>query len=128
MTIRILRRIVTGQIVVCVLLVVWMVFAGFYFDRETVAMRSLSRLAKDYYENYFYDNFVTEGVGGFESYAEIGFPNVSLRQLLSFDGARNADYVKDFYGCDKERTVVKITPLKPFKRVDYVIETALDCG
>ena len=102
-----------------------MVFAGFYFNREAVATRSLDYLVKDYYENYFYDSFAANGY--FERYAQNGFARISLRQLLSFDRARNGSRAGDFYECDKERTMVKIMPVKPFGRTDYTVETLLDC-
>ncbi|MCL1840082.1 hypothetical protein FWF89_03800 [Candidatus Saccharibacteria bacterium] len=118
---RAARIVATCQIVVCVLAVGWMVFAGFYFNREAIAMRSLDFLVKDYYENYIYDKFLVE------KYVEDGFPDVRLQQLLSFDGARNVKYAPDFYDCDKKNTKVKITPVKPFGRKDYSFVTELDC-
>lgn len=127
---RLARGVVTGQIVICVALVLWTVFASFYFNREAIAVRSLDYMAKDYYENYFYEKFL----GGreanaevFEKHIENGFPKVNLRQLLTFDGARNGARAADFYDCDKKATTVKITPVEPFGRGDYVLETRLDC-
>jgi len=125
------RRVVTGQIVVSILAVVWMVFANAYFSREAIAIRTLDYLAKDYYENYFYDKFLGDrevDEASFEDYAKTGFLRVSLRQLLSFDGARHSDSEPDFYDCDKKTTVVKFTPVEPFGRRDYVLEARLDCG
>ena len=124
------RRVVTGQIVVSVLLVAGMVLANIYFSREAIALRTLETLAKDYYENYFYDKFLggrEDRTALFGGYAENGFGEVSLRQLLSFDGARLAEAEVDFYDCNKKTTTVKITPVEPFGRKDYVLETKLDC-
>ena len=128
---RLARAVVTGQIVICAALVLWMVLASFYFNREAIAVRSLDYMAKDYYENYFYEKFL----GGreanaevFEKHIENGFPKVNLRQLLTFDGARNGARAADFYDCDKKMTMIKITPVEPFGRGDYALETKLACG
>ena len=128
---KVTRYMTTGMIVACVVVVGWMVFATFYFQKDVVAARSLDNIAKDYYENYFYERFL----GGREASAEVfknhtehGFTDVKLRQLLSFDRSRNAKYADDFEICDKKNSWIRIKPVAPFGKKDYTIETKLDCG
>jgi len=124
------RRVAVGLVIVCALVVGFMVFAGFYFNRDAIAERALNGMAKDYYENYFYERFLADrevSSGVFEKYVEWGFPEVNLQYLLNFDGGRNAGRVEDVYGCDRKMTTAKITPVEPFGQKDYVLETKLDC-
>jgi len=125
------RRVAVGQVIACALAVGFMVFAMFYFNHDAVAKRAMDGMAKDYYENYFYERFLAGrevSFKVFEKYAERGFPEVNLQYLLNFDGARNAEQAGDFYRCDRKTTTAKIIPVKPFGLKDYTLETELDCG
>ena len=82
---------------------------NFYFQYDKVVERKTQEMAEDYYENYFYDNFLATLNSGnkevaFEKYETTGFAPMLLRQLLLFDGKRNQDYMKHFdneyYYCD----------------------------
>lgn len=124
------RRVTIGQIAFCVVAVVFMIFANVFYNKSAVATRSLDKMAEDYYENYFYDKFLngkTASKEVFGAYITAGFPTVTLRQLLTFDESRNADYEADFYYCEKKSTTIKITPTEPFGRKDYTVEANLDC-
>jgi len=129
-SLKVMRLIVTVQVAVCVLAVLGTTLASVYFSREAVAMRSLKTMAKDYYENYFYDRYIAKrmmGDGVLDRYVSAGIPSVNLRQLLSFDSARHGEKTGDFRGCDTEKTRARLKPVKPFGRKDYELVVELEC-
>ena len=92
-------------------------------------------LAKDYYENYYYDVF-TENLPeedylvAFTTYSEYGFPKVYLRELLLFNDAKHASsrgYFEGQYLCNTNRTGVTFIPYAPYGRTDYEIKYTYDC-
>lgn len=106
-----------------------------FFREDRVAERALAALAKDYYENYYFDRFsesTSDLSDAFEKYSTIGFPSVSLRQLLLVDNRRFAPYAYSFknsrYACNQELTTVKIYPKSPYGKTDYDIKLNLSCS
>ena len=113
------------------------VFVGIFFNPQRVAERKLEELAVDYYENYFYDKFVStvpkdEKEKVFKDYSEHGFAPVYLRQLLLFDNERDIGYEKYFntttYSCDRNATKVQIFPVEPYGKKDYRVEYTSSCN
>lgn len=113
------------------------VFVGVFFNPQKVAERKLKKLAIDYYENYFYDKFVSAMPEGkkedvFKDYSERGFAPVYLRQLLLFDNERDIGYAKYFntttYSCDRNATKIQIFPVEPYNKKDYYIEYTSSCN
>ncbi|MDO4759192.1 MAG: hypothetical protein Q4A30_00185 [Candidatus Saccharibacteria bacterium] len=134
------RKIVILGMVVSILVVFGSLAANYYFDDERVAKRELELMAKDYYENYFYEKFIKEradGVGtidlqaNFEPYREQGLPLVRLRQLLLYNGEKQAErrgyFAKNNFSCDTNKTTVKLLPQTPYGRKDYRIEYEVYC-
>lgn len=69
------RRFAIFVIIISSVLIFGNIAANAYFDPKAVAERELESLAKDYYENYFYDNFVAELRAGYAAGREIVYEN-----------------------------------------------------
>lgn len=131
------KKITIVCIIVAAVAVVASLFIGFFFNSERVAQRKLAELAKDYYENYYYDKFMQtiddesleEAFGKNE---ERGFAPVYLRQLLLFDNERNTKYEKYFstsgYKCNKNETKIQIFPEAPYGKTNYKVEYVFSCN
>ena len=125
------RRLMMGQILLCAVLVIWMAVATLAYDRKAFAEQVLTGMARDYYENYFYDKFAAgrdEEVvkAALAHYAEPGLRVVSLTQLLTYDNRKQGEYEHYFEGC-KEATGVFFWPEEPYGREDYRLEVNLVC-
>ena len=131
------KKITLVCLVASIVIVAASLCIGFFFNPEVIAERKMKRLASDYYENYFYEKFVsTIGEGdfdeAFEKYNETGFAPVYLRQLLLFDNERNAEYEKYFnsvsYKCDKNATKIQVTPVAPYGKKNYKVNYTFSCN
>ena len=131
------KKITFGCLIVLIIVVIVSLFVGFFFNPERVAERKLAALAKDYYENYFYENFSEtierdDKAEAFKKYEETGFAPVYLRQLLLFDNERNASFEKYFkndrYSCDRSKTKVQFFPVEPYGKKDYTVEYTFSCN
>ncbi|MBQ3309474.1 hypothetical protein IJG78_02240 [Candidatus Saccharibacteria bacterium] len=122
-------------ILLCLFLVFGNAIAHVVFNPETAAKRELEKLAKDYYENYYYDSFTentpeSELAIAFQSYEDYGFPPVYLRQLLLFDDERHAEsrsYFSGQYFCNTNHTSVTFLPHAPYGKTDYTVNYKYDC-
>jgi len=130
------RRFVTTGVIISTIMVALSVFAVVYFNPETVAERTLEKMGREYYEDYYYDKFMgTISDEAFqekmEIFKETGLQPVPLRQLLLYQNEKNAGYRSVFekkgFACDKNQTMVKIIPKEPFGKTDYELEVALKC-
>ena len=131
------KKIALTVIVAAAVVVAGSLWANQYFSPAGRASRELHALAKDYYENFFYDLLLRENSNDadlekiFEPYVKHGMQPVLLRQLLLFDDSRHEssrkEFVNDSYKCDTNTTFVKITPVPPFGRTDWEAEYNLSC-
>ena len=130
------RRIAIAVVIISLITVLGYLFASHYFAPDKIAQRELEKISKDYYENFFYDNFNAdltdaERQAEFEKFVDNGFARVYLRELLHYDGEKHADSAKAFkyknYTCDTNKTYVTIYPTAPFGRKDYRIEYNYAC-
>ena len=111
------------------------IFVTVYFDPKAVVERKFEFLAREYYENYYYDKFKAEipedkFLEKFESFSTTGLSSVLLRQLLLYNNKKYADYEKYFtgdYNCDKNKTSAKFYPVEPYGKTDYNLEIDLVC-
>ena len=125
-----------AAIVISIFAVVLSLIIRIFYNPADVAERKFEFLAKDYYENYYYEKFVaTAGDdldAAFERYANYGFAPVRLRQLLLFDGGRNESYEKYFnltsYKCDTNASSVTYYPEAPFGKTNYRVVYNLSCA
>lgn len=133
-----IRKTLNICIVACVAIVAFCLVFFAYNEPSKVAERKINELGVDYYENYYYpkmiesleDDITIEDV--LAKYNENGLTPVLLRHLLLFDNGKNADFAKFFdntkYNCDKNISSVKITPVEPYGKKDYKIESSLTCN
>ena len=129
------RKFSTFAIILCLLLVFFNLGAHAILDPKRMAENEMQKIAKDYYENYYYDQFIqnvpeNELDIAFATYTDYGFPRVYLRELLLFDNSRHASsrpYFEGQYTCNTNTTAIKIIPYAPFGKTDYEIEYIYDC-
>ncbi|MBQ3348731.1 hypothetical protein IJG90_04475 [Candidatus Saccharibacteria bacterium] len=128
------RRTILVVIFLAMMSVTFSVLSIFYFSPEQTTTRTIQSLAQDYYENYLYDLVGSENTSNktreeiFERYAEHGFANYSLNQLLNFDNGRHIKSASSLTKyCDPVNTFVRIYPDSPFGRTDYHIVYTYSC-
>lgn len=110
------------------------VASKFLFKDEKVAKERMEAFAREYYENYIYENIVSELKNQedintiMEKYVVRGFATVYLRQLLLYDGQKNKQEGRILTRhCDENRTSVKFYPEEPFDKKSYRMEFWYDC-
>ena len=124
------KKVITGGVLLCVVAVLMSLVINFYFEPSKVAERKLDELVKDYYENYYYDQYV---VSSLENVKDGDYPRikVKLRHLLMFDNGRNSSYKKYFdntsYYCDSSESKVEFYPQAPYGKKDYETKVELVC-
>ena len=129
------RRFTTIAIILCLILVFFNLGAHAILDPRRIAENEMEKIATDYYENYYYDQFVqnvpeNELSLAFTTYTDYGFPKVYLRELLLFDNSRHAAsraYFDGQYTCNTNTTAIQIIPYAPFGKTDYKINYIYDC-
>ena len=130
------RKIALVLILIAVATVVLNVVGSIQFAPEKMARRELEKIAKDFYENYFYREYAGNLAGDelteeFDKLRESGFSRVYLRQLLLYDNEKHADSAKYFkydnYTCDTNKTYVIFYPDPPYLEKDYHAEYHLEC-
>ena len=96
----------------------------------------INRMAKDYYENYFYPNFssskgfqqITDLDSAMAKYHERGFSSIRLRQLLLYDNRKNDQYRKQVTKyCDENKTFIKYYIDPPYEKNSYHYEITYSC-
>ena len=131
------KRVTIVLIVICLITVLGAMFGVWFFSPEKVARREIEKIAKDYYENYFYDTYFAELAeeerqAEFERYTTRGFAPTYLRQLLNYDNGRHQDSSSKFnypsYLCDTNSTSVTFIPYAPFAKTDYTMKIEMHCG
>lgn len=121
-------------IVVCVLAVTVATLAVLLNSSERTAKGRIESVARDYYENYFYNHFTKSiPAADFESvmekYTEHGFSEVPLRQLLFYNGGKNADLADELGKyCDLNATSVRFVPEAPFGKTNYHADYKYSCN
>lgn len=94
---------------------------------EFLVKHRIENIAKDYYENYFYDSVPDHEA--LDIYKNTGLAKVSLRQLLLYSDRRHATSLEFFEKyCDLEKTYIKIFPEDPYQRTDYHVDYAYSCN
>ena len=131
------RRFVTIGVLVSAVMVGVSLFVTVYFDPEKVAQRKFEELATTYYEDYYYDKFMSEidpelKEKKLEVFEQTGFQPVLLRQLLLYQNGKYASYKgyfeKDGFNCDKNKTSAKFYPVKPYGKKDYTVKYDYSCA
>lgn len=105
------------------------------YENHFFADRKFEELARNYYENSLYENFITEHDGEDLSKAFSVYKNgftVRLRQLLNYEFLEhNQNYRTYFetenFSCDTNKSYVKFIAHEPYGKKDYDAEFNLDC-
>ncbi|MBR3595313.1 hypothetical protein IKL45_03750 [Candidatus Saccharibacteria bacterium] len=131
------RRFVTIGVLVSAVMVGVSLFVTVYFDPEKVAQRKFEELATTYYEDYYYDKFMSEidpelKEKKLEVFEQTGFQPVLLRQLLLYQNGKYASYKgyfeRDGFSCDKNKTSAKFYPVAPYGKTDYTVKYEYSCA
>ena len=131
------RKFVTVGVIVSGTMVALSIFVTVYFNSEAVAHRKFERLAREYYEDYYYDKFMESMSeeafqAKMETFAKTGLQPVPLRQVLLYQNGKNQAYKKYFekenFACDKNTTTAKFYPVAPYGKTDYTVEFNYSCA
>lgn len=101
-------------------------------EKELNAM--LQEMAKDFYENYWYDSVKEKEKHEVMERLSITGLSIDLDNLGRYNAKINEEKIKEFVNaktkeeCNKSKTKIKIYPNAPYGKYDYTIETELDCG
>jgi hypothetical protein len=126
-------RLATIIIIVLAMVIVAGTILVFYFTNpERTTKWRIEAIAADYYENYFYPEFVSSNDKPLEEKMEpfkvLGFSSRTLRDLVLFDNGR---YINDMQNltkyCDEESTTVHFTPVSPYGKKDYTVDYRYSC-
>ncbi len=130
------RKVTFVGIVISSLMVVMSIVVSVFFNDEAVAKRKFEYLAKDYYENYYYERFmetISDEVfdAKMTTFSNTGLQPVTLRQLLLYQNGKNSEYKKYFdkkgFSCDKNSTTAQFFPVEPYGKKDYKVEFNYSC-
>ena len=123
------RKIGLIIVILCFLGAGALLFCRYYFAPEKVAERTFEALARDYYENYYYENFFAKmEKSEIEKYVEHGAEPVYLKELLNHtDRKDESAFSRTNYQCDTNKSSVKYFPEGDFGREDYHVEYNLVC-
>ena len=128
------KMMIVGSVLVVTVLVL-----GLYATRpeeknnEEELKKELTKLGKDFYENFYYDLVVdSNGIDQISKFSTVGI-KANLNALEKYN-SDNKKIIKKFVNsdtekkCNKDNTKVIIYPKSPYKKGDYKIEIQLDCG
>ncbi len=130
------RIIATIQICICFVVVVGSSIGCWFLAPERMAQREMERMAREYYETYFYENLfgdMEEKVRNeaLKKYSRIGTPVTYLRQLLNYDDGKNSSLAPIFhypeYSCNTNVANVVFYPQEPYTAKDYTMKITMDC-
>lgn len=136
------KEITIGGILLVIVLGGILLYSCFFSSKSKVNNKEkeltnlLEVMAKDFYENYYYDISGSDSSARKEKmkqYASSGI-KVDLENLGRYNGSVNKKRVAKFVNpvtkknCDSKKTKVIIYPNGNFGKKDYKIETVLVCG
>ena len=129
-------KIMLGVIAMAFIVVVVAVVCAFLFTTERMVKARLDGIARDYYENYFYEKMVSSDKyaeiddmdAAMAKYVETGFARVELRQMV-LGNAKTSEGDVDYVlrHCDENTTAVVFYPESPYGRESYHMEFTYDC-
>ena len=129
------KKAILTVIVFSVLIVILVVLLMTFEKPERLVKQKLTDITADYYENYYYPNFVgnADDEKSLEEimsrYTASGFATISLRQLLLFDNERYAETAKFIQKyCDENKTFARIYPEAPYGKTNYHVDYLYACN
>jgi len=101
--------------------------------RKEAIENDLTKMAQDFYENFYYDSITsdlgTSQISKFEDYGIIIDLNILSRYKQEYSDKINSfKHPKTNQECDREKTKAIIYPKDPYSKTDYDIKIELDCG
>ena len=128
------QKLVIVIIGICFLIVILFLIFCLVNKPETRIKNTIDNLARDYYENYLYADFSTtsdfqnDPAAVMSRYEEYGFSSIPLRQLLLYDGKKNAEFAAELKKyCDENNTLIKFFPEPPYGDRNYRINYTYTC-
>lgn len=130
------KRTILTVIVLSSMVVILSLLFNFFTTPERIVTGKIQSIAADYYENYLYSSIAssssinstktTEEIIG--NYAKRGFDDITLHQLLLFDGQRHADAAPTLTRyCDETETIIHYYPTEPYGKTDYYADIKYSC-
>lgn len=125
---------VIAVIILAMLAVILAVLTTLFYTPERVIKTKIEDIARDYYENYFYQDIVnykttqTQLEKTMKKYENNGFSRIALSQLLIYDSQKHADaadIIKNY--CDENTTSIQFFPTAPYGQKDYRINYYYSC-
>ncbi len=133
------RSTIITVIVAAMAVVVFATFIYSILTPENYVKTNVENIAKDYYENYFYDSVVvTNRIGTIAEtksiddimtpYTEKGLPTINLEQLLLYDNQKYASLTSTLAKyCNLKSTTIKFYPESPFDSSNYHFDVNYSC-
>ena len=122
-------------VVVAVVLIFVKPFGGKSSDNQEELTKSLEKLGKSFYEDYYYPSQeksqtdVKEFVKRFEKNGiKINLTNLSKISSIDTSVLETMTNSKTKEKCNYENTSITIIPKSPYGKSDYDIKVNLDCG
>ena len=117
-------------IIIAIIVVAIALVCSLILNPEHTTKSTISKLATEYYEEYFYPNISTDDISKTMSkYANSGFSKIPLSQLLLYNNQQNASYQPSLTKyCDENTTYIQFFPTEPFGKTDYRIEYTYSCN
>ena len=122
-------------IMVVLIILVIFIFSVAVVSREKMLTKSLSNMASDYYENFYFEQVgVSTGVSREEflaNFATIGI-KINLENLEVFQDGKYKKEIEKFMKpksskCDKFNTKAIVYQKRPYSKKDYDLEINLEC-
>ena len=104
---------------------------------ENLVQQKIEQVARDYYENFFYDDYtssekyqsLTNKEEAMQKYVDRGFSRLTLHQILLHNAEKNAEtasYIRQY--CDDDKTIIQIIPEPPFTKTSYHLKISYSCN
>lgn len=131
------QKIILGVIAIASITVIIASISAIVIKDQNTTEAIINRMAKDYYENYFYPNFssskgfqqITDIDSTLAKYRDYGFTPIRLRQLLLYDNRKNDQYRKQVTKyCDENNTFIKYYIDPPYEKTSYHYEITYSCN
>lgn len=134
---RSMKIIAIIMIVVCLVTTCICLILASISDKYTSSKLEFDEIAKVYYEQYLYPEFIKEHSSeslesAFADYAKPGFPTVRLRQILNYYTIMRGEDIRSYfettnYKCDTNSSTIDYLPYSPYGPNDVKIEKNLSC-
>jgi len=101
-------------------------------NKEEKLTNSLTKIGRDWYENFYYDGFEESKRADILSRFKDSGIKVDLDNLSKYNTEANSELIKEFKlnqedGCNSSETKIVVKPKEPYGKTDYDIEAVLSC-